>query len=237
MWKIFSKFFLRLDFKLTSWEQRIVLFVGFLVDSKLQSSTVRSYISALQSVLIEDEHKLQEDLFLISSLTRACKLKNDTLTMRLPIHKQLLWVIVNESNSYLLDRQQNYMMQLYAAIFMAAYFGMLRIGEVTQGPHVLLPQNVHRGENKNKILFILQSSKTHCKGDAPQTIKISGISKKGATTKNLSDFPQQFCPFMILKKYVEIHPHAVSQTEQFFVFSDNSPVKPDNVRNHLHMEI
>ena len=126
-------------------------------------------------------------------------------------------------------------MHLYAAIFMAVYFGMLRIGEVTQGPHVLLAQNVHMGENKNKILFILRSLKMHCKGDTPQTIKISGMSKKGTTKENLSSFPQQFCPFMILKKYVEICPYAVTQDEQFFVFSDNSPVKPDHVRNHLRL--
>ena len=40
---------------------------------------------------------------------------------------------------------------------------------------------------------------------------------------------------MILKKYVEICPYAVTQDEQFFVFSDNSPVKPDHVRNHLRL--
>ena len=101
VWHLFSKFFLCLDYKPDTWEQRIVLFAGFLINNNLQSSSVKSYISAIRSVLIEDGHNLREDTFLITSLMRACKLKNDKLTMRLPIYRELLRVILEETKNYL----------------------------------------------------------------------------------------------------------------------------------------
>ena len=38
------------------------------------------------------------------------------------------------------------------------------------------------------------------------------------------------CPFTILKEFISVHAKYVSDTEQFFVFSDGSPVGPQ----HLH---
>ena len=89
VWKIFSKFYLRLDRKPKTWEDRIVLFIGYLIDNNKQSSTVKSYISALRAVLKEDGKKLDEDLFLVTSLTRACKFVNDRVRTRLPVQKGL----------------------------------------------------------------------------------------------------------------------------------------------------
>ena len=176
-----------------------MLFAAFLIDNELQSSTVKSYLSALRSVLTEDGYKLKEDLFLVSSLTGVCKLKNDTLTVRLPIHKELLRVLLNETCKYFLDKGQKYLEVFYSAILISAYYGMLCIGEVTKSPHVLLAKNVHIGVNKNKIMFVLTTSKTHGQGDLPQIIKISG---KTTDTNNMhekcgtnSNFPKNYCPF------------------------------------------
>ena len=77
VWKKFSSFYLRLDHKPTDWGQRIVLFVGYLISEEKQSSTICSYLSAIRAVLKIDGIKLKEDLFLVNSLTRACKLQND----------------------------------------------------------------------------------------------------------------------------------------------------------------
>ena len=77
IWKIFSNFYLRLDVKLTEWQDRLTLFVGYLIDNKKQSQTIRSYVSTIKSVLKDDRIKISDDQYLISSLTRACKLKND----------------------------------------------------------------------------------------------------------------------------------------------------------------
>ena len=55
IWKICNKFFLRLDVKPDTWEQHLVLFVGFLVEGKLKSTTIRSYISAIKGILLENK--------------------------------------------------------------------------------------------------------------------------------------------------------------------------------------
>ena len=85
VWKLFNKFFIRLDQKPDTWKDRLTLFVGYLIDNEKQSSTVKSYISAIKAVLREIGIKLNYDQSLILSLTRACRLVNDQIRTRLPI--------------------------------------------------------------------------------------------------------------------------------------------------------
>ena len=112
--------------------------------------------------------KLNEDLVLLSSLTKACKLKNDQVVARLPIYKDLLHLLISEcSKCFQAENNQLDLSLLYKAMFVSAYCGLLRIGDVTKGPHIILSSNVHIGENKRKILFILKTSKMHNKGSQP----------------------------------------------------------------------
>ena len=55
-----------------------MLFVAYLVNEKRQSSTIKSYISAIKNVLHDDGVVLNQDTFLLNALTKACKLKNDS---------------------------------------------------------------------------------------------------------------------------------------------------------------
>ena len=84
VWKSFNQFFLRLDVKPISWEKRVILFVGYLVDKKRQSSTIRSYVSAIRATLVDINVELNENKILLSSLTRACKLTNDIIMHKFP---------------------------------------------------------------------------------------------------------------------------------------------------------
>ena len=105
IWKLFNNFFLRLDSKPNNWEQRLVLFTGFLVHNNLKSGMVRSYISAIRGVLREIGVKLQENDYLLSSLTKACKLKNDPMVVRLPIHKSMLGLILKGIDNLLMKKK------------------------------------------------------------------------------------------------------------------------------------
>ena len=96
VWKLFNKFFISLDVKPNTWEERIVLFTGHLVNSKLKSNSFKSYISAIKAVLLEIGYELNEDKFIINALTRACRLQNDKIRVRFPIHKDLLGLILEE---------------------------------------------------------------------------------------------------------------------------------------------
>ena len=126
---------------------------------------------------------------------------------------------------------QLYLATLYSALFITTYYGLFRIGEVTQGPHTILANNVHIGTNKNKLLFILFSSKTHDRSNKPQLVKIA--QKQKLDTRSVESM--KLNPFHIIDQYIRIRPAAVSVEEQFFVFADNSPVKPDHMWHLLKL--
>ena len=195
----------------------------------LKSSTVKTYISAIRAVLRELRIPISQDNYLISSLTKACHLKNDVVVQRFPIHKGVLKLLLTElSNLYAgTGDQQPYLESLYKAIYSTAYYGLLRIGEIAKSQHVILARNTHIGENKDKILFILITSKTHGKGDRPQKIKIA----RTPIRKHLVQ--SEPCPFGLLHKYISIRPPAINDQEQFFVFADNSPVYPNHIYSNL----
>ena len=125
---------------------------------------------------------------------------------------------------------QPYLCTLYSAIFVSAYFGLLRIGELTESQHVIKSRNVHMGQNKQKILFILTTSKTHWLDSKPQLVKISSSIKMQSTYHSAN---LHVCPFKLIKKFIKHRPVAESNDEQFFVFQDNSPVKPAQTRKVL----
>ena len=91
--------------------------------------------------------------------------------MHLPIHKCFLQNILNQTEEFFLSQGQNYLCILYSALFSTAYFGLLRVGEITSGSHPVKVIDVQVADNKPKMLFILHTSKTHGKGSKPQMIK------------------------------------------------------------------
>ena len=208
-----------------------MLFTGFLINKNLQSSMVRTYVSAIRSVLAKDNIKLNDDTFLLKSLIRACKFQNDQVIARFPIYKGILHMLLKEAQRHFDGKQQFNLKHLYRAMFVSAYYGLLRAGEIAAGPHCILARNVHVGTNKHKILFLLKSSKTHTKGSKPQLIKISshpvGDTDKQTTT--------QTCPFNILREHIAVRPAAKHRNEQFFVFSDGTGVSIEQTRHVLRL--
>ena len=171
IWKLFNRFFVRLDRKPSSWEKRIQLFVGYLIENKKQSSTVKSYISAICAVLQDNDIKLDEDLFLINSSMKACRLVNDKVRTSLPIQWTMLNVLVDQVDQYYRKViNQPFLRILYRCLFLTTYFGLFRVGEVMLAPgkHAVLARDVHIARHKNKISFILRTSKTHSCGSKPQ---------------------------------------------------------------------
>ena len=61
MLKIFqnlNEFFIKLDDKPISWEKRLVLFVGHMIDKKRQLSTTKSYCSVRISLESQERRKI-----------------------------------------------------------------------------------------------------------------------------------------------------------------------------------
>ena len=100
--------------------------------------------------------------------------------------------------------------------------GELALTEGHQG-HTVKAKGIHIGCNKNKILVILHSSKTHGCESMPQAIKISD-------TPIYCKKQRFFCPFQILWSFLNIRGRYDSADENFFVFTDRTPVKAVHMR-------
>ena len=171
------------------------------------------------AVLKMHKIKMQEDQYLLCSLTRACKLKNDRLHACLPIQRGLLSVILSTTERHFFAINQPFLSTLYRALFSTTYFGLFRASEVMASAHTVLAKDVHIGQNKHKVLFILRSSKTHQRHMHPQMIKISSqeLSQKFKT----SGLP---CPYHLLRQYTTMRGGYKSEVEPFFTFRDGSAV-------------
>ena len=235
IWKKFNQFVIHLDRKPDTWEERLVLFVGFLVDSKRKSSTIKSYISAIRAVLREDGEQLNQNSYLLTSLTKACRYKNDMVRTRLPIRKYLLRLICDSMHKIFLPAQQPYLVTLYQALFMTAYFGMFHVGELTwtESDHMVRAKDVQVGSNKKKLMFVLHTSKTHWHDEKPQIIKISSLDNNQKSSLAEGKVIDSNCPFTCLRKYLRLRKGRKDDNEQFFVFRDRSPVTATNFRQIL----
>ena len=119
-------------------------------------------------------------------------------------------------------------------MFVTSYFGLLRVGELTERDHVIKAKDVHIGKNKNKIMILLHTSKTHWRDSKPQIIKINSVEYNPTGQKEMRNNISNngFCPFQILQEYVGARKSRIASNpdEPFFVFRDRSPVSALNLR-------
>ena len=107
---------------------------------------------------------------------RASRRINDVVSVRLPIKKPLLRLIVDKLEGVL--RNQYYLQVLYRAFFMLAYYGLFHVGELTTSDHPVKVTDVCVGHNKKKVQVMLRTSKTHGLGNMPQKVKIESYEHK-----------------------------------------------------------
>ena len=82
-------------------------------------------------------------------------------------------------------------------------------------------------------MFILHTSKTHWKDVKPQIVKINSLGKvkQSYIKQNEAKYKDSsICPFTILQNYLQVRKKRNDDTEQFFVFSDRTPVEPNHMR-------
>ena len=168
---------------------------------------------------------------LLTTLVRACKLQNGCVRTRLPVGKSLLEILLFKLYRCY-DGRQTYLRIMYQTIFSLAYYGLLRVGELTQGTHTVRAKNIHIGENKDKIMLVLYSSKTHGREPKPQKVTIQAAPRLD-TAQKYSACNRHFCPFALTRTYLSLRGGYDTDLEQFFVFRDCSPVKPTHVRKIL----
>ena len=108
---------------------QIILFVGYLSNSGFASASITSYTSAIGYI-----HKLLNlpdptGQFMVQKLLSACNKVNNSVDTRLPITISILQRLVQA-----LDHTVStpYLRQLFKAMYSIAFFGLMRLGEITQ---------------------------------------------------------------------------------------------------------
>ena len=233
IWRQFNKFLINLDKIPDTWENKTILFIGYKIDNGMKSNTAKSYISAIKRILQNDGYEWNENQILLNSLTRACKLVNDVVHTRLPISGTLLELILFEIQRHFRQLKQIYLEDLYMSLFSLAYYGLMRISEVTDSQHAMKAANIHIAKNKDKILIVLYSSKTHGKESRPQKIKITS-NRSEKTGKYIH---RNFCPFSLAKRYMTRRGDYDTEEEHFYIYRDGTPVSAENTRNILKLAL
>ena len=158
-----------------------------------------------------DRYNWDENKALLSSLVKSCKLQNDKVKIRLPIQKGLLEMILFEVERYY-STPQPYLECLYKTIFLLAYYGMLRVGEITFSDHTVKAGHIHIADNKQKLMMVLYTSKTHGQESKPQRIKIS------VAAKEIDNKHRFFCPISSTITYMDIRGPYIEESDPFLPF-------------------
>ena len=228
-WRNFNKFLIKLDKLPILWEDRVSLFLAYLIEGGAQSGTIKSYVSAIKSQLQKIKYEWNDSKLLLHSLVRVCKIRNDCVTSRLPIQCSLLENVLFEVAR--VTANQPYLTIMYQALFAVGYYGLLRTGELTSGEHTVKAANVQIAVNKEKILLLLYSSKTHGKESRPQKITLKSIKGPSKATGYVQ---RCFCPCNLLNKYMKVRGPYKSEKDNLFVFSDRvTEVSPQHASNIL----
>ena len=223
IWRKFNEFVVKLDQIPKTWEERFMLYCTYMVKIKgLQSSTIKSYKSAIKAVLTNDGYNWKDEDVLMASLTRHCKLKNDKVLNRFPIRRPLLELMLYELGRHY--DAQPYLLILYRAVFTTMYYGLLRISEIAMHEHSVKVVDVHITSNNSKAVLILRSSKTHKKNQRPQKIQIVANRFRRIPEKS------NFCPVEALRDYSNMRSKYIDANEEFFVSRDRRGLPADQVR-------
>ena len=124
---------------------------------------------------------------------------------------------------------QPYLQRLYLALYATAYYRLFRMSELISGDHPVQVRDVHIADNKNKLMFVLHTSKTHWTDQKPQVVKISATPAtlpKYQMHSTRSTATSDYCPYELLRNFLAVRSGFTSHTEPFFVFKDKGPVCP-----------
>ena len=97
----------------------------------MQLATVKSYVSAIKKTLVMDGYEWDDNLVVVWSLSKACRIINDRVKTRLPINCGLLEMLLFEIQRMFTVDNQYYLEIMYKTLFAIAYYGLMRVGEIT----------------------------------------------------------------------------------------------------------
>lgn len=218
----FTRFNLSLDDMPELLDDQLAMYVAFRIEKGDASGTIKSKLSGIKSMLELDSIEINTRTVRLRALIKACKYKNDRVYQRFPINESLLARVIKHIDQ--IFHNQPYSAKLYKSIVVMGYYGMMRIGELATGDHPVLARDVHFNHASRKVQVILRTSKTHGLGDQPQYIKFSDADA------HVYLYNKKFSPYSVVMEYLLTRGDKKSDSDPFYVFADNSPVKPHQVQ-------
>ena len=221
VWCTFNKFFIKLDRKPDNWEDWLALFLAYLLDNRTRKATIKSYTSALKSILRDDGINIDKNSVKLVTLLKASNYIETEERTWLSIHLGMKRVLLDKICAYFgLKENQPYLNGLYKAMIVSAYYGLFHTGELTvsnHSNHAISFRDVHKGRNKGKILFLLHSSKTYKRSEPLQIVTITEMNSKNS--KWATDM-SHYCPFKLISEYMSLRPRPLTMhvNEPFFCF-------------------
>ena len=160
---------------------------------------------------------------------RQCRSHNDILYDKRPIQIGLLELILFQVEKHYRKLNQYYLEILYKTMFVVAYYGLFRVGEITDSEHNIQARNVHAGRKCNKYLFVLLSSKTHTIRDRPQKVRINAQTRTSRDGRAV----RFFCPIELLNEYSNLRGEYTTLNEPFFILPNRNPPTANMLREIL----
>ena len=186
------------------------LYVSHLHSLGLQSSTIRTHLSAISYY-----HKIRDvydptQCFLVNKLMASVQKQAQSVDQRLPVSHSLLQKLIQALHSVASNQGDIY---LYSAMFSLAYYACLRIGEVAVST------------NTRNTLSIHQITKVFKKGSVCAIRVYFERFKHSNSETPVLEIPKQSdttCPVFHLERYVAIRP--INNINTLFLTSQGSPV-------------
>lgn len=199
-------------------DDQLAVFVAYMVECGDQSGTIESYLSGIKFMLNKDGIQINTRTARLRALIKACKYKNDRVIHRMPISETLLVKLIKQLD--LIFGKQPFLAKLYRCMMVMGFYGMLRVGEMASGEHPVLARDIHFNHRLKKVQIILRTSKTHGLGNQAQYVKID------TNDSRVFLYNRKFCPYQVVVDYLEARGPRLNESDPFFVFIDNTPVKP-----------
>ena len=166
IYRRFKQFILKWDVRPRALEDKATLFIAYLIENGMQSSSVKSYLPAIKKTLVVNGYKWNDARVQVATLKRVCRLINDRVMARFGVHCGLLELMLFQFERKF--NQQPYQEIMYKAMFIVGYYRLLGAGELCfnngtedELQHTIRAKLVYIATNKEKIILLLYTSKTH----------------------------------------------------------------------------
>ena len=185
---------------------QIILFVGYLSNAGFASASITSYTSAIGYI-----HKLLNmpdptSQFLVQKLLSACNKVNNSVDTRLPIT-----IVVLQRLVCALDHTvpNLYLRQLFKAMYSVAFFGLMRLGEITQDSNKQVPLTIDQIQfTSSSVLLSIRKFKHN-------------LSLKPVQLVLPAQKDKSICPVNQLKKYLKLRGNSPGP---LFRYIDGVPI-------------